>query len=261
MKTNLRLLSLLLAMPLMLASQPVTNSPKPFTWHLSLGYAAQVHAYPYDLLPIQPPPEYDGKYDKYITGFLPVLGLGLGYSLPLTDWLAFHPRLFYQQKGTSDRQKAYMRNEYIINDAGERVLEKVKVEGYKLNNRFHYLSADLLLQAKLGKRKLQPYLLAGIRNDMLLTYSLDFDLDNYSGNNVYPNLPFQHRLEDTPYPENSNYRDFKRHSIGWLFGLGVEVSDCWHIGLELSYDLNHMVNAPKMKVNNSTAVVVLGMRF
>jgi len=197
---------------------------KYFSLYIQSGVAMQKHSYP-------------TEKDHGITGegFLPIFGLGINYTYPITSWFSIRPQLNYIQKGCSYRGKI----------SGEKV---------KYNNRFHYVTADILLIFKINKWNIKPYFQTGLRNELLVAYNIEYDIDRFSGNYI----DFIH---EPSYPDNSNYKDFNRYNYSIINGIGVEFKKGWYLEFDTNLDLGYVVKNDNMKVWNVVTNIAIGIKL
>ena len=182
----------------------------------------------------------DKTYGK--DGEFPILtaGLGVGSKYNVNRWLVIEPKLAFIQKGC---QLGYLYD--TINSKG---ITKTKIgyEGYQ--NRFNYLSADLIL--KIGKNsstKFGFHLYGGLRGDVLLWDKIEYHVD------VSPYSSLESMASDT------EYENFRRFNYGWVAGLGTEVKNKWFIQFEVNSDIGYAVKAYSFRAQNLMASINAGV--
>lgn len=226
----------------------------------SAGVSTQVHSYPnimnYEHAQVSTENgnrNYlsEDEYGKTGEGFLPVIGFGINYNYSINSWLFFKPQLSYLQKGCSYRTRA------IIEETGNSITIITGKDGdkYQYDNRFHYISGDLLLVLKLNQWKTKPYIQTGLRNEFLLFNTIEYDIDEFSGNDI----PFD--LYPSAYPANSHYIDFRKFNIGMVNGIGLELKQRFHFELNTNFDFGYVVKNSDLKVRNLISTFTFGMDF
>lgn len=208
-----------------------------------LGVSTQVHFYPKH-------PEDETTAE----GFLPTFGAGIQYTTPITSWLSINTQLNYLQKGCTFRGRV------LIETSGGTTSVSIGKEGtrFQYDNKFHYIAADLIAVFKINGWKTKPYFQTGIRSEFLMDYSIEYDIDEYSRNDVtFGGALYQSRI----YPDNSNYINFNRFNIGLINGFGMEPIKNWFVGLNLNLDLGYVVKNPNMEVRNIMLNLTFGKRF
>jgi hypothetical protein len=167
----------------------------------------------------------------------PGLKLGALLHLPITDIVAFTPRLLYNQKGLTYPQ--------AINaglDSSYTIVNKVRLD---------YLSLDLPLKVQLPHKTLMPYLLVGLRVDAVLGYRQSLETPAHRG---------RYRGGYGGY-----YDYFNKLNVGMLLGVGVEkrVSSRLNLFLEGEYnpDLRYAHSKPWTLIKNTMVALNTGIRW
>ena len=262
MKTNLLIVIILSGFLSQIIAQgdiELDNSQKNyFSAFLKLGVSTQIHSYPnvmnYDNVQLTTDVGNrnflsEEEYGKFGEGFLPILGFGINYTYSINSFIFFRPQLTYIQKGCSYRGHVLIENTgnsttILVGDMGEK---------FKYNNRFHYLTGDLLLIFKINKWKTKPYIQTGLRNELLVIYNIDYDIDQFSSNQV------TFGLFKTSYPNNTNYKDFNRLNFGMVNGFGLEFKKRWYIELDTNFDFGYVVKNTDLKVRNLISTFTVGI--
>ena len=209
-----------------------------FEMFIHAGVSTQIHSYP------------NIDTDGYMERPMPVFGIGGGYTHHINSWLSIKSRLNYLQKGCTYRGSIHVQgNGYSIRgtrDGGVR---------FQYDNKFHYLSGDIMAVLKLNRWKVKPYFQTGIRNEILVHYSIDYDISEY--NDYFYIFDDMYRYL---YPNNTNYKDFNRFNAGVVTGAGLQFKKGWFVELNHNFDLGYVLNTPEMWVRNLNAVVTVGMK-
>jgi len=229
-----------------------------FSAFVNLGMANQFFSYP-GIAEIYSRPGYnwnsghiptEEEYGIQEEDLLFSYGVGINYNYHLNNWISFIPQVSYQQKGASERAIG----------AVSGVIERSCKHIY--NNRFHYLSLDFLVKFKIKTwDKFAIYFQTGMRNDILLGHSLEYDLDEFSGNDFRRRLEEEGNLKHTNYPENSGFVGFNNYTLGLANTLGLEFKKGLNIGFEVNPDLGYMTKNDKMKVRNILFSINIGYRI
>jgi len=240
------------------------KKPKPenhFNAFVNLGMATQIHSYPDIYNYFSQPnhswhsgdnygPPTEKEYGKYMEDLLFSYGVGFNYNYHLNNWISLKPQISYLQKGSSYRDIGFVGG--IINNEYRQIYD----------NRFHYLSLDLLIKFNIKSwDKIAIYFQTGIRNNILLGYSLEYDVDMFSHNDIQSWFDETRRLEHTPYPENSGYVGFNNYTLGLANTLGLEFTKGLNIGFEMNPDLGYLVRNDKLKVRNLLFSINVGYRI
>ena len=241
---------------------------KNFAVYVRIGLASQIHSYPdaynYFSQPnhgwnsaMNDDPPTEKEFGKHVEDLLPVYGIGVNYNYQLSRTISFKPQVSYIQKGSSQRGLAGYST--LAPTGGMASQGEFR---YKYNNRFHYVSFDLMVKFNCLKwKKVKPYFQTGIRNEFLLAHSLSYDVDMHSGNDVLIGIPFNVDLSNTNYPENSGYIDFNFYNIGLVNSLGFEVNNSWYFDLEVDTNLNYLVKNDKLKARNYLVSLNIGYKI
>ncbi len=239
------------------------NNPqiKRFGAFLTAGASIQIHSYPnimnYDNVHLTTDEGNrnfvsEEEFGKYAEGYLPIIGFGLNYSIPINSWIFFKPQVGYLQKGCSYRGHVLIKQtdstitSVSYGDEGEK---------FKYNNRFHYLTSDLLLILKTRRWKTKLFFQTGLRNEFLIYYNIQYDIDFFSEDPLIPGL------YETSYPANSHYNDFNRFNVGMVNGFGLEFDKGWFIELNTNFDFGYLVKNTDLKVRNLISTLTVGINF
>ena len=255
MKKTLIIEILLIVIPLLSSAQNHIDKTKyvaenHFSILLNLGMATQIHSYPDIYNYFSQPnhswhygdnygPPSEEEFGKNAEDLLFSFGIGFNYNYHLNHWISLKPQACYIQKGSSYR---------AIGAVGGITSGNFH---HIYNNRFHYLSFDFYVKFNIKEwEKLVIYFQTGVRNDILLHHTLEYDVDMFSGNDAHLWLDKGRRLEHTAYPDNSGYIDFNNYSIGLVNSFGVEFSKGLNLGFEFNPDLSYLVKNEQLKVRN-----------
>ncbi|MBS4060590.1 MAG: outer membrane beta-barrel protein [Bacteroidetes bacterium] len=240
--------------------EPDNSKNNYFGTYFTAGISTQIHSYPnimnYDNVQLSTEEgsrNYlsEKEYGKFGEGFLPVIGFGVNYTRQINSWFLVRPQLSYIQKGCSNRGEALI----VDTDSAYYISVGDDGEKFKYNNRFHYVAFDFLLILKINKWKTKPYFQTGLRNEFLISYNVEYDIDQFSGNLVF------FGLHEPSYPGNSNYKDFNRFNFGMINGIGMELYKRWYVELNTNFDFGYLVKNTDLKVRNMISTFTIGMVF
>ncbi len=102
-------------------------------------------------------------------------------------------------------------------------------------NRFNYISLDLLGKYYFSSKSNRPYVHAGIQSSFL--FSEKIESDSYPYNEVY-NYPI------------SEYDNFKLNTNSWIVGLGLEMNRTLSIEAEVNRDFTPVIKKDNLLVKN-----------
>ncbi|MDH5604145.1 MAG: PorT family protein [Cyclobacteriaceae bacterium] len=209
---------------------------------MGVGVATQIHSYPTRYI--------DASFAEWL---LPVMGAGVGYTFFNDLWFSIRPQIGYIQKGCT------FRGRYSTDSTGTSIYIGYINNNFKYNNTFHYLTADILLKFKVNTWKAKPYIITGLRNEMLLAYSVDYDISQFA----YQQFIFE-TSEVFSYGDQvglkSKYDNFSKLNYGMVNGIGVEFTKGRFIELSVNHDIGYLINDPGLKVQNNVVVITVGAR-
>lgn len=102
-------------------------------------------------------------------------------------------------------------------------------------NRFHFVSTDLLCKYYFSTKSIRPFAQAGIQGSFLVSESLESD--SYPFNEFY-NYPI------------SEYGNYKTFTNSWLLGVGLEMNKTLSIEAEVNRDFTPLVKKDNLVVKN-----------
>ena len=254
MKKILILAAILTIFPLITFTQNASDSREKssnnFGVYFTSGISTQIHSYPNIMNYYNAQFTSEKDYGRHAEQFLLIPGIGFNYFFTVKEWFVIKPQIGYIQKGCS------ITEEINKNLASNLLIYEGESVTYK--NRFHYISGDILLQFKINKWKLKPYLQIGIRNDFLINYKIEYDIDNIK---PYCMIPGIDELSDMPYPDESDYKNFNTFNYGIVNGIGLEFAKRWFIEIETNLDIGYLVKNSDLKVKNSVNRISLGIKI
>ncbi len=169
---------------------------------------------------------YVGTEDqnKYIEGYLPSIGIGIGVSKRLNRYFELKPQVSYIRKGCRGNEIPEIQP--ITSPQDYYYIEQTTT--YK--NQFHYLSLDMLAKIQSPRdRKINPYFQSGFRGDALLSKTINYKPSQNSEN---------------------DYKDFSRFNYGVVNALGITFNHNYYIEVEQNFDLGYLVNNDAIRVKN-----------
>lgn len=106
---------------------------------------------------------------------------------------------------------------------------------YTFQNRFNYISADLLGKYYFSMKNNRPYAHAGIQSSFLVSEKVESD--SYPFNEVY-NYPI------------SEYGNYKLNTFSWILGFGLEMNKTLSIEAEVNRDFTPVLKKDNLLVKN-----------
>lgn len=230
------------------------------------NWATQVHSYPDVTNFYLNHPNYgfgggngdtiptEKTFGKYGEMNLKSWGVGMAYQHQFRPWFAIKSQINYMQKGCSSSGDINIQN----SDGTEEVIH------YDYTNRFHYISIDAIVVFKVGKWKtIQPYFQTGLRNDFLVDFKVEYDLDLINDPSGYTGLKDEDRswIGDGVDPGMVDKYNFNRYTVGMVNGVGVTIKQVVYIEFDLNHDLSYLIKNDKLKVRNSMMSVNVGINL
>lgn len=237
-----------------------------FSVYYKRNWASQTHSYPDITNFYLTHPNYsfsssngdtipnEKTFGKHAERNLKSWGIGMAYQHELRKWLAIKGQLNYIQKGCSSYGDINTQD----SDGREEVIY------YSYTNRFHYISIDAIAVFKVGKWKvIQPYFYTGLRNDFLLDFKVEYDIDMMNDPSGYTGLSREDKyfLGDGVDPSMVDKSKFNRYTIGMVNGIGFTIKQAVYIEFDLNHDLSYLVKSDILKVRNSMMSVNVGINL
>ncbi len=161
--------------------------------------------------------------------FIKTWGIGVYRNHHFSDRFALRNRLIYSQKGFKHHAQ------YALGSS--------QIKEVSSRYRLHYVSIDKLIQYSIGKSDSKPYIIGGIRGDVLIS----------------DNMPEQFGNPQGTQPIKRG--DFRALGLGGIAGMGIKLHQRMILQGDLNFDILPTLKQPDAAIRNWMWSLSLGFNL